>query len=837
MRSGGGKNTVKNNMIFNNSLDGIYVSTDSNSITGNTLKDNKANGIWLTTNADSNTVTNNIICNNVLSAIKNDGTGNTISPNTLSCTCACDAWTNGVCGGSCTSDYRQQTRTCTPTGCSPSDGLGTSRCVADSTCVVTLDLVGYWKFDENTGTKTYDSSSFKNDAILYNNPLWVTGKFGSALQFSGSNYVEVPDSSSLDLSSQVTITAWINPSSIGSYNRIVAKSYTSNTLPYTMYGLLFDNANHLRLEVATSGTQNEVNGVTTIPTNVWTFVAGTYDGSTMKIYVNGNLDNSYSHSGLIDIDNMPLSIGRSGFGSNYFTGKIDEIKIWNRALTADEIKKEYGVNKCSDGTAYGSCSNTNRPSWCDTSGNLIPNQCGATRHNCSCQTGQICQADGYCLQSSTTTTTTTFTTTTTATTTTTTTTTTSTTTTTTTIPMNPTGYWKFDEGSGSTAFDSSGNDNDGLVKASGMNQISNPSFELDKQNWETGIGDWQIVTDIKYHGSKSSRFQDLTGDADDERSDVVYIPVNSGQKITVSLFSKGENILQGTETWYKAYLIGRWMDSNNQVIDGYYSDMQIGNGIGTWDWKRSSKTYTAPSNAVYYRFSVGLRGNSKGTLWVDAVQVEYGDMLTDFKDSAWVSGKSGKALEFDGLDDYVEIPHSNSISGFTKALTASFWMKPGDTTRQTILNKYNNADGQRGWFIDGPSYSGIDLGFYASQDGLSYVEWHANYAPVMGTWYHITVIWKSGEITKFYVNGAPVTTSGTATISQIYNNVGVPLYIGKSQYTSGREFKGILDEVKVWDRALSANEIMNEYQKNMPLGILDETRQFFQNLWGKFIQF
>jgi hypothetical protein len=403
--------------------------------------------------------------------------------------------------------------------------------------------------------------------------------------------------------------------------------------------------------------------------------------------------------------------------------------------------------------------------------------------------------------------------------------------TTTTIPSSPVGYWKFDEGSGSIAYDSSGNGNDGSIKASGINQVSNPSFENDKQDWGTGYGDWQIVTDVKYHGSKSSRFQDSTGDSDDERTGVVFIPVTPGQKITVSLFSKGENILQGTETWYKAYLIGRWIDANNQVIDGYYPDMSIGNGVGTWDWKRSSKTYTVPSNAVYYRFSLGLRGNSKGTLWVDAVQVEYGDTLTYFTDSSWVSGKSGKALEFDGIDDYVEIPHSDSISGFTNALTVSFWIKPGDTTRrQTMLNKFNAENGQKGWFIDSPSYSGTDLGFYASQDGINYVEWHANYAPVTGTWYHITVVWKSGEITKFYVNGAQVSTSGTATISQIYNNVGVPLYIGKSQYASDREFKGMIDEVKVWNRALTAEEIMNEYQKNMPLSVLDIIRQFFQNL-------
>jgi hypothetical protein len=276
----------------------------------------------------------------------------------------------------------------------PSDHLGTFPGVPS-------DLVAYWKLDEGLGSTAKDSSPNKNDATLYNSPVWTTGRSGKALQFNGANYIEAPDSSSLDLNSQVTITAWINPSSVSAYNRIVAKSYTSNIAPWTMYGLLFDNANHLRLEIATSGTQNAVNGVTTIPLNQWTFVAETYDGSTMKVYVNGVLDNSTTHTGTIDTNNIPLSIGRSGFGLDYFKGTIDEVKIWNRALSADEIKKEYGVQTCSaDGTPYGSCSAT-KPLYCDNSGNLLNNYCygpdkiAGTADDCGCSSG-ICQLDGSC---------------------------------------------------------------------------------------------------------------------------------------------------------------------------------------------------------------------------------------------------------------------------------------------------------------------------------------------------------------------------------------------------------------------------------------------------------
>jgi len=175
---------------------------------------------------------------------------------------------------------------------------------------------------------------------------------------------------------------------------------------------------HIRLEIASAGAQKSVNGTTTIPLNTWTFVAGTYDGSTMKVYVNGNLDGSVSKTGPIDTNNMVLSMGRSGYNTNYYKGSIDEIKIWNRALTDSEIKKEYGF--CSDGTAYSSCSST-KPKYC-SSGTLI-DKCST----CGCLTGYICN------------------------------------TTTESCSSGPIAYWKLDEGSGSTVKDSSGNNISGTI--------------------------------------------------------------------------------------------------------------------------------------------------------------------------------------------------------------------------------------------------------------------------------------------------------------------------------------------------------------------------------------
>ena len=219
-----------------------------------------------------------------------------------------------------------------------------------------------------------------------------------------------------------------------------------------------------------------------------------------------------------------------------------------------------------------------------------------------------------------------------------------------------------------------------------------------------------------------------------------------------------------------------------------------------------SKNVTAQSDLVaYWKFDEGY-----GSTVIDISG--YGNTGTVYGANCVTDCKSGSCLKFDGIDDYIQIPHSNSISGFANGLTASFWIKLDNVTkRQSILNKYNSAGNQRGWFIEYNISNGI--GFYASSDGINYYEWHSpSFIPTVGIWYHVAVAWQSNTIPKFYINAQLISTVGTATISNIYNNSGVSLYIGKSQYDSSRNFKGTLDEVKIWNRVLTVNEVIDEYE-------------------------
>ena len=204
-----------------------------------------------------------------------------------------------------------------------------------------------------SGTSATDSTSNANNAVYAGNlPNVVTGKIGNAQSLNGSTgRAEAPNSTSLSLSSTVSINAWVNPTALVNYGRIAAKSTATNASPWTEYGLLFDNASHLRAEIATGTTQHALNGTTAIPTGTWSFASSAYDGSSLKLYLNGAQQGSLSFTGSIATNTMPLSIGRSGYSADYFNGILDEIWVSNVARSADWFATLYN-NQNSPSTFY-----------------------------------------------------------------------------------------------------------------------------------------------------------------------------------------------------------------------------------------------------------------------------------------------------------------------------------------------------------------------------------------------------------------------------------------------------------------------------------------------------
>jgi hypothetical protein len=196
--------------------------------------------------------------------------------------------------------------------------------------------VAAYGFEEGTGTTTADASGSGNQGSI-SGATWTTaGRFGRALTFDGSNdRININDSSSLDLTNAMTIEAWVYPTALSGWRTVLLKESTSG-LAYALYA--HDNAPRPAAYVRGGSVDQSITGVSQLPLNAWTHLAATFGASTLRLYVNGSLVRTGSVSGTIAASSLPLRIGGNAPWGEYFAGRIDEVRIYNRALSQAEIQ-------------------------------------------------------------------------------------------------------------------------------------------------------------------------------------------------------------------------------------------------------------------------------------------------------------------------------------------------------------------------------------------------------------------------------------------------------------------------------------------------------------------
>jgi PKD repeat protein len=203
-------------------------------------------------------------------------------------------------------------------------------------------LVAAFSFDEGTGTKVFDSTANKLTGTLQGATFTSAGKFGSALNFNGTNnLVLVPDANALDLSTGMTLEAWVRPGAQATDWTTVAIKESATGRAYALYGA--DNAGRPPAGYLNNGSDKSAVGSSTLPLNTWTHLAVTYDGAALRLFVNGLQVSSTGVSGSIIATNGALSIGGSSILGDYFNGQIDEMRVYNRALTATQIQTDMGT--------------------------------------------------------------------------------------------------------------------------------------------------------------------------------------------------------------------------------------------------------------------------------------------------------------------------------------------------------------------------------------------------------------------------------------------------------------------------------------------------------------
>jgi fibronectin type 3 domain-containing protein len=205
----------------------------------------------------------------------------------------------------------------------------------------TPNLVAAYSFNEGSGTTVNDSSGNGNTGTIVNATWATAGKFGKALSFNGTNArVVVNDALSLHLTTAVTLEAWVNPSAAPTgWQDVIYK-------PNDNYFLVAGSAPNNLPSSGVSLTNNSeplAPGATRLAASTWVHLAMTYDGSAVKMYVNGALVNTVNQAGTIVTSTDPLQIGGDTLFSQYFNGLIDEVRIYNVALTQAQVQTDMNT--------------------------------------------------------------------------------------------------------------------------------------------------------------------------------------------------------------------------------------------------------------------------------------------------------------------------------------------------------------------------------------------------------------------------------------------------------------------------------------------------------------
>jgi hypothetical protein len=213
------------------------------------------------------------------------------------------------------------------------------------------NLIAAYAYNEGAGTVAADGSVHDNDATL-SGATWSTAcKFGNCLSFNGpSHFVESPDIDPLTPGTTATFEAWIFPSAAPSDLAPVLNKWTQTPEDEYSFGLDSDRQVYFAWQTtagATFGTSswNRVVGTGTIPLNTWTHIAAVRSGTTLSFYVNGNLDSTQVVFDTNPFRNgtNPLRVGgETTGGTRFFSGRIDEPRIYGRALSQAEI--QYDMN-------------------------------------------------------------------------------------------------------------------------------------------------------------------------------------------------------------------------------------------------------------------------------------------------------------------------------------------------------------------------------------------------------------------------------------------------------------------------------------------------------------
>ncbi|MBI2624582.1 LamG domain-containing protein [Candidatus Parcubacteria bacterium] len=656
-----------------------------------------------------------------------------------------------------------------------------------------LGLVGYWSMNDGAGATATDFSGNKNHGTLTNmdpSTDWSNGRLGKALDFDGSDdYVNAGSASNLDNITTKTVSVWVRPDAGGDVVNKDDNQVSPNGGWYINITTGISFVQRFSLSQALW-----LNGSGTITSGVWNHVVITYNKSATAnnpaMYINGSsvsVTKITSPFGTADTDSArSLVIGnRPTDTATGFDGLIDEVRIYNRALTAAEVAALYKSSQVSQRN---------------------PNNSGLV------------------------------------------------------------GYWSLNDGVGATATDFSGQKNHGtltnmdpstdwvngrLGKAldfdgsndyvnAGGTVVSGVTNKLSVSAWvrngltnqgEFFVGNHQINAGLYDWGLYNAAAVNVYSFFIKNTSETV-VNSNSVTLAAVNVWFHVVGVYDGANT--RIYINGVQEDSDaqtgnvnnagyNTIFGGGWNSVYF-NGLID-EVRIYNRALTAGEVSALYRAGqVSQRNqNQSGLVGYWSLNDGAGATATDFSgnknhgtltnmdpSTEWVNGRLGKALDFDGSNDYVGVGSPASLDDIT-VKTVAAWIYPrsaGEASASRIVDKDSST-----WSF---RINGSNLIFNQFWGGASEGTWSsASNSIRLNTWQHVVVTYDMSSTANdavFYINGvlSPTTENLTPSGSTASDAAG-NLIIGNNEGTT-RTFNGLIDEVRIYNRALTAAEVSALYQ-------------------------
>jgi hypothetical protein len=616
------------------------------------------------------------------------------------------------------------------------------------------NLVAAYSLNEATSTTIFDNSGNTNNGTLLNGPTWVTGKYGSGVNFDGSNdFVQIADSASLDIAGPGTFSAWVKLGALNRWHGVVAKGNVNDDGRGQNYAIEITNTNDIQCFIGNGTAVNSVTSSTALPLNQFTHIACTWDGTSIKLYINGVLNTSATQTITPAANTSALYLGQYGGSVDQMLGALDEVRIYNRALTATEIQSDMNTPLEPD-TIAPTVTITNPLDGNTVSGNVAIT---ADAQDNITVSGVQFFVDSIAVDAEDTT-----------------------------SPYSI--NWDTLTASNTPhtitaqAHDGSGN----VTMSAPVNvTVDNPPPVLDTTAPTVSITSPTASSTVSGLISISANATDNIGVAGVQ---FLVDGVNLGAEDTASPYTVSWNTATVSNANHQ--IIARARDAAGNVATSSPISVVVSNSnlVAAYSFNEGSGT------TVNDLSGKGNIGTTASTTWV-------------------TTGKFGGALSFNGTNSLVNITDSNSLD-LTNGMTLEAWVNPSNLTGwKTFLTKENSTNNLAYSLSANNNTSGA-----ANQRPVSRIRIGTVTQTVTGTtklalntWAHVATTY-DGATLRLYVNSVQVSSLAVTGNMAATTNL---LRIGGSPALGAQYFTGLIDEVRIYNRALTAAEIQAD--QNTPL--------------------